>query len=512
MRPDQSPDMSIMARLQARVAAFCRAHGLFASSPVVVAVSGGADSLVLLHILHTLRAELGVHLHVASFDHGMRGAAGRADAEFVREYAAGLGLAATIDGADVPALARAWTVGPEAAARRARYAFLGRVAAEVAPSGAARVALGHQRDDQAETVLLHLVRGTGLAGLRGMPPVQTLRLPDDGPDAAPLTLVRPLLEVTRDEVEVYARAAGIEPRHDATNDDVDYARNRIRHVVMPALAALNADVAGALARLAATARDDYAALTAGLPFQPTRDAHSGMVTLAAAAFAALAPAHQRLYLRLARAHLAGETDDLTLAQVEGARMVIGQAHSGGAWADLGGGVGVYVVSGLMYIYHADPVQAGQPPFPRGCPYLAPGGEVIIDGAGTYALPGSDWALAVTVQPAPGQAAHDPLTFFAMVAPDAQMRLRSPALGDRFRPAGMDGHSQKLSDTLTNMKVLSLWRARLPLLVIDGNIRWFVAPTGAGGDFAPRARVGHSSDTPSSGGYQFHFFRISAKVD
>src|SRR3954468_24376362 len=137
-------------------------------APVVVAVSGGPDSLCLLHALAQLRDDLGVALHIAHLDHMIRGAESAAEAMFVAELARAWGLPSTVEATDVPDRARAQRANLHAAARAARYSFLARVAHSI---GAQAVAVAHHAGDQAETVLLHLLRGAGPDGLSGMRPV-----------------------------------------------------------------------------------------------------------------------------------------------------------------------------------------------------------------------------------------------------------------------------------------------------------------------------------------------------
>ncbi len=134
---------------------------------LVVGVSGGPDSLCLLHLLSRLAPEMGLRLHVAHLNHGLRGADADADADFVAQFAAGLGVPCTGGRADVAALAREAGLSLEEAARQARYRFLAEVAAD---ADADTIAVGHNADDQAETVLMHFLRGSGVAGLRGMLP------------------------------------------------------------------------------------------------------------------------------------------------------------------------------------------------------------------------------------------------------------------------------------------------------------------------------------------------------
>ncbi|PJF36984.1 MAG: tRNA lysidine(34) synthetase TilS [Candidatus Thermofonsia Clade 1 bacterium] len=307
-----------MLDLQKRVLDFCRAERLFVPAErVVVAVSGGADSLALLDILVALQGELDIALHVATLDHGLRGAQGAADAAYVAEIAARWQLPCTVGSVDVPSLAATWRLGTEAAARRARYAFLRDCAAQIS---ATCIATAHQRDDQAETVLLHLIRGSGLAGLRGILPC-TQR---DG-----LRLVRPLLAIAHDELVAYLSARGIAPREDSTNYDLRYARNKVRHAIMPLLREINPSVAASLARTAETLRDDYAALMASLPsYAPP--------SIRREDFLRLLPAQQRLWLRAAVQHLAPD-HELSFERVEAARRFVARLRTAGG-VQLGNGL------------------------------------------------------------------------------------------------------------------------------------------------------------------------------
>ena len=190
-------------------------------------MSGGADSTALLLLLADLAPRLGLDLHVAHFDHGLRPREAPKDAEFVAHLAQKHGATIRIGRADAAPKS-------EDEARELRYTFLRRAASEV---GAARIATGHTRDDQAETVLLHATRGSGLAGLAGMRPQR-----DD--------IVRPLLAIGRADTEAVCAAAKIAPREDRSNTDPKFARNRIRHTVLPELERINPRARAALARLA----------------------------------------------------------------------------------------------------------------------------------------------------------------------------------------------------------------------------------------------------------------------
>lgn len=191
---------------------------------VTVGLSGGADSVCLLHILYTLRTELSVTLQAVHVHHGIRSAAADRDEQFCRAYCARLQIPITVVHADVPNICRQTHESTEECGRRLRYEAFGRTAGECG-----KIATAHTADDNAETVLLNLTRGTGLRGLCGIPPVRG-------------NIIRPLISVTRAQVEQYCTENNLDYVIDETNFSADYSRNRIRLEVMPVLKALNPSV------------------------------------------------------------------------------------------------------------------------------------------------------------------------------------------------------------------------------------------------------------------------------
>jgi tRNA(Ile)-lysidine synthetase-like protein len=258
---------------------------------VVVAVSGGPDSVVLLDMLARFTGETGrwgsehvggsdadcpspiLTLHVAHLDHMLRGRESADDAQFARALADGMGLAVTINAIDIRAASEDGRRGIEETAREIRYRFLLRVAEE---TGCNRIAVGHTMTDQAETFLMRLIRGSGSRGLAAMRPVsavptgrgsegatgrgsevaQSPRLPVS---PSPL-LIRPLLCITREEVEAYCCERNLEFRTDVTNQDSHYTRNRIRSDIIPALTAINPRVVESIARAAENLASDQDAM------------------------------------------------------------------------------------------------------------------------------------------------------------------------------------------------------------------------------------------------------------
>ncbi|NLF78092.1 MAG: tRNA lysidine(34) synthetase TilS [Chloroflexi bacterium] len=482
-----------MHDLLAAVREAIRQHGLIRPGTVtLVAVSGGVDSLALLHALWRLRGEFDTRLHVATLDHELRGASSAGDAAFVRESARALDLPVTVGQADVMALAGQLGLGIEETARRARYTFL-QVAALHA--GAAQVAVGHQRDDQAETVLMHLIRGSGLDGLRGMLPrgvfpawcdacaaaIETdpplaLRPPDGETPA----LIRPLLGVSRATIEAFASAAGLVPRQDATNTDRTYLRNRLRLDVLPALEALNPGVREAVARLADVLREEaallegvYQAALARLVCARSDEA----IALDRDAWRALSVAERRGVIRAAIRKLAPDLGDLGYVHiVEGVRLA--EQGATGSEIALPGGLVLRAGAGTLTIARAradDPgVDAPALPAGEAGPSFT-AGETVAWQAGGWLFEARLLAPGANLTPYH----DDPLAAALAVQPGARLGLRARRPGDRFRPRGLGGHSQKLSDTLVNMRVPARWRDRVPLLIAGEEIAWFVAPTGRG---------------------------------
>ncbi len=294
----------LLRSFERRVRGACMAgHLLPEAGVVVVACSGGADSLALLLALHALCGRAGaaipaVRLHVAHLDHGLRGAASAADAAFVAEWCAAAGIPFTL-GLVSDNERAGWRGSVEAAARTARYRFLRAVAAEV---GADRIALGHTLDDQAETVLLHLLRGSGLDGLTGMRPLSG-------------DIIRPLLGLRRAATEAYCAERSVTPRDDPSNADPRFTRNRIRHELLPLLETYQPEIRPTLARNAEVMAHDADYLNAAAEAAWATTVHATAaeaVTLDRAALRRLHPAIRARVLRRAILLVGSPKPDSTL--------------------------------------------------------------------------------------------------------------------------------------------------------------------------------------------------------
>jgi tRNA(Ile)-lysidine synthase len=445
---------------------------------IVVGVSGGPDSVCLLHILRRLKADYGLDLHVAHLHHGARGEEADRDAEFVRALAADWDLPYTIERVDVPALARKHHLAFEEAARRARYSFLSGVAEAI---GSQCIAVGHNADDQVETVLMHWIRGSGLAGLRGMLPVMPLseyRLVEPlscSAPSLPLRLVRPLLEVSRAEIEAYCALHGLKSRFDRSNLDTTYFRNWLRYEVLPLLARHNPNVREVIRRSARVLADDYALLRSLLLetwAKLVREETPERIILDLERWRALPTSLQRSTVREAVQRLRRSLRDVSFLHVENAVEV---ARSGTTGDQSTLPQGLMLTVAYDQLVFANPGAASVPP---DWPLLAAGCDTVpVSAPGITPLPESAWQLEINSVaranlPRDWESNRDPWrAFFDAGVAGSQLWIRTRQPGDRFHPLGMGGRTVKLSDFLTNQKVPRIVRDRLPLLVSEVGILW-----------------------------------------
>ncbi|MFH1570186.1 MAG: tRNA lysidine(34) synthetase TilS [Gemmatimonadota bacterium] len=397
----------------------------------VVAVSGGVDSMVLLDALCCLQESLGLHLHVAHLDHRLRPDSAR-DAELVRQEAAARGLGFSLGEADIPAHARQQRQSPEEAARQVRYRYLDGVRAE---TGSRWIALGHHASDQAETVLMHLIRGAGPAGLGAMAPVRAD------------VYLRPLLGIDRIQIEAYARGRGLAFRQDATNADLAVPRNRIRHELIPLLEArYNPAVSAALGRAARLLRDEDAAL-AGIAETALEtavcDRWPGVVALAAPQLLRYHIAVVRRVLRRILQELAPRRDAGRYRDVEAVLELLRQAVD--RVQDLGGGTRAQRVRDRLILRSGSPVPVCRP---LRMPGATPIPERDLQILARH-VPGQEWAC---LQPRLGGW----LAAFDGEAAGAELVARSPRPGELLQPLGMAGH-KKVSRLLIDAKVPRLLR-------------------------------------------------------
>ncbi len=464
------------APLAERVRVAIEEHGLLPpGEPVVVGVSGGPDSLCLLHLLRALAPAWDAALRPAHLNHGIRPEA-EDEAAYVARLCAAWGLPCRIERVDVPARAAAQGLSLEEAARQARYAFLGRMAREL---GAPTVAVAHHADDQVETVLMHLLRGSGLAGLRGMRPLTPLEELHLGPEADAggglqgVRLARPLLDATRAEIEAYCRDQGLEPLCDRSNLDTTLFRNRIRHELLPYLEGYNPNIRALLCRTAEALAGDHDLLRGLLaeawPTVARQEAAEGIV-LDLAALRGLPVGLQRSVLREAVQRLRRSLRDIAFEHIETARRIVAYGRvgdqatlPGGLLLTLGYDAALLAAQGVGWPPEERPRVAGP------LPLALPGQAILPDGR---------WRLTARLLPRGDlpegwRTNADPYTAFL----DAD-RLQGPLLlrprrrGDALYPLGL-GHRQDVKDLLINAKVPRHERDSLPLLLCGDDVAWVV---------------------------------------
>jgi len=429
----------------AKVLAFSGEHSLFTPGDrVVVAVSGGADSVALLDILAFL-PDLRLHLVVAHLNHSLRGAESDEDERFVAELAASRGLSFVCERVDVRALSLRERLSLEDAGRRARYEFFDRLAEQC---GASSVALAHHADDQAETLLLRLLRGAGVTGLSAMSPRRGGRF------------VRPLLAISRAEIEGYLRSRGLSFRVDTSNADTAFLRNRIRHELIPHLARINPEISRRLAvtadLLAADEEVLEAAVDAALKRALRERADESVILDLSALLREPRGIRYRLYRR-AVSLVAGTLRGLTykhVLQID----ELARSSKPNLGIRVPGGVAITRAYGLVT-------------FGIGAKDASWDDEIVIEGPGCYSLPGGR-ELVVTVAPPPADVGALPpeKACFDLDRAPFPWVVRGVRPGDRIRPLGMVG-TRKVKDIFIDEKVPQTQRRTVPLVFSGGELVW-----------------------------------------
>ena len=419
-------------------------------SHVLVGVSGGADSVALLHILAALSEPLDVSVSVAHLNHGIRPEAAE-DAVFVEALCKDLGVPFYMATVDVPARAKAAGESLEMAAREARYAFFSRTATEC---GADTVATAHTHDDQAETVLLKLCRGAGTAGLRGI--ARDTIIHD-------VRVIRPLLDVSRDDVEAYLNDHGVSWREDATNADTRLRRNFIRHEVLPLLErGLNPRVKEALSRTAELLGDEETLLSA-MTEQALEGAQSEAGELRIGELTTMEPGLRRRVLQAWLLRMGVPKGNVRFDIVE--RLdAISTSTSGSQTLELAPDCNVVREYGQLRVTGAESAASVIP-------------ETVLNVPGETLLTAARLRITATFSEGFERTPAGPLGVFpceAWVRWDADtppvLTVRAWRPGDRIRPVGLEG-SSKLQDLFVDAKVPRCKRAHIPVIACADEVVW-----------------------------------------
>ncbi len=474
------------------IAAFIDQYHLFPpGGTVIVAVSGGADSLCLLHLLHQLcgpgKRYPAIHVHAAHLNHQLRGEASEQDAAAVASMVRAWGIPFTDGAIDVPALARAEHRSIEDAARLARYRFL-REVAQGQP-----IAVAHHAGDQVETLLLHYLRGSGLAGMVGMQPRQR-------------DIIRPLLDFTHAQTVAYCQQHRIEPLEDLSNTDLSYTRNRIRHQLLPLMESINPGFRATLLRSAAVMRSDFDYIEAQVDAcwsQVILSEQENVIALQLEALAALPANLQRHLVRRVTSQLCGGQSPLEprhYALIE--RLLQNPADRQARSLDLPRDMRVTRVLHIATferLHHTGLIderdKSGRDIEGRdkSRPYNG-GEEVALSIPGEVAVPGTtwiaraelltedllekvkdalrreDWPEVWHLLPASRYAVYIDA---ARVGAWLQVRTRRP--GDRLQPPGML-HEKKVQDILVDKRIARPARDSIPLFFSASHCIWLAGIT------------------------------------
>jgi len=428
---------------------------------IVVGVSGGPDSLSLLYTLFNLKDELNFTLHIAHLDHKFRGVESATDACFVEEHARKLGLAFTIEAIDVASIIRLNKLSFEDGARKVRYEFYDRVAAEVA---ADKVALGHNADDQAETMLMRLFRGAGSRGLSGMPKVR------DG------KYIRPLLSSSRSEIDKFLSDSGLAPRQDSSNQKAIYLRNKVRLELLPLLEAeYNPNAKNVLCRTAEILQSESELLDkiAGENLSTcVITCHPSIIEINIANFNTRHLAIQRRILRHCIANVADSTCDVSFEHIESILHLSSNSKPNGI---------------LILPHNVEVIKAYEKLIIR---KAKSDGECIefeyeLKVPGITELPELNSMIVAKLNE--NCSNYDQKRFFAGTQNDKNqfsevfdfdkikqhpLHVRNRRRGDRFQPLGMRGE-KKLKDFFIDAKVPKQLRNQIPILVSGAEILWVV---------------------------------------
>lgn len=431
--------------------------GLVDGKHLVLAVSGGQDSLAMLYSFAEVQGEFGLRLHGAHVDHGLRVNASRHDANFVTETFRNLGISYTSESIDVKAFQREHRLSLEEAARNVRYSFLAKVAQNISADA---VVVAHTLDDQAETILMHIIRGSGLTGLRGMQLISSNTFEGES-----VTLVRPLLSVSRKDTAEYCFKRGLRPRLDESNLSAKFHRNRIRMDLMPKLEVYNPAIRTALVRLSRSAAMELEYLDVGVDdvWEDAVSVRHRYLTLETNIVKRLPVALQSHLLRRALDKLKGNTVNIEHTHIQAMESLIhGPA---GRSLDLPEGLRFTVEYGLAKLFYASE-ETYPLPLLEGQHLINIPGETLVSGWRIIAdLDGSD---ATSLGLMKGSCVHTARFGYKALGDSLWMRAREP--GDRFQPLGMP-HMKKLQDFMIDAKIPFKLRDRVPLIVSKRGIVW-----------------------------------------
>ncbi|SEC38087.1 tRNA lysidine(34) synthetase TilS [Paenibacillus sp. GP183] len=445
--------MNLLEQVERRI----KEHKLLAQGDaVVVAVSGGPDSVALLHILFLLSERHDWKLAAAHVNHQFRGEESDSEAVFVANLAQKWGIPCEVAKIDVPAYIEQTSLNAQTAAREKRYEFLHAVARQYS---AKSIALAHHADDQAETILMRLIRGTGPSGLTGM---QELR------QEKKVELIRPFLRIYKSDIEQHCLQYGLSFCRDSSNELRKYFRNQIRLDVMPLLRSYNDQLPESLNRLAEMmqAEDDYMESAARQFFTEQVTIESRGVLFSRQPFARLHVALQRRLIKLILDYLASGVEKIDFTRVELLRNAILQEQTSNLKLDINEHFC------LVREYDSIRFQASQTAVGAyAYPIVLEDAELRIPEAGMKLIIKECGSKEMTVDVFPVSTPLDSEAFFDLDQLELPLVVRSRAAGDRMQPYGLNG-TKKVKDMFIDAKIPPSQRDAIPLIVdAKGQVLW-----------------------------------------
>ncbi len=423
---------------------------------VVVGLSGGYDSVCLLHVLNSLSETLQIKLYAVHINHMLRGIEANADEHYAAELCRELGIPFSAIQVDVGAIAKERGISLEEAGRDVRYREFYKYVQTV---GAAKIAVAHNRNDQAETVMMHIIRGSATAGLVGMEYKRGI-------------IIRPILDITRAEIENYCREAGLSPRTDSSNLSEEFTRNRVRLGLLPYINEnFGINIVDSLCRLSVHAAEDNSFID-----QCAYDVFSnvicnknmGMIEMKAEKLSALAPAIRNRVFKLALVHVAGSSTGINSIHYRSLSELVIKGRTG-AQAELPGGIRAIYSYGILKIIDSGTVLMDDEPIDF---------HGILDIPGTIWIPELNAEVTATIQSYNHidnylSLGYNPfMQFFDYEMMNKGINIRNRQKGDVFKPLKSNG-TKRLKEYFIDSKIPREQRDKMPLLCIGNEVIWVI---------------------------------------
>ena len=424
---------------------------------ITVGVSGGPDSLAMLDMLHKISSKTRLTLNVAHLNHGIRGKKSEEDGEFVKKFCEALNIPCFIQTRDIPKIAKSESLSLETAARMERHRFLWEISDKC---GASPIALGHTLDDQVESILMHLIRGSGLDGLKGMELMSDRTLA-----GKKLTIFRPLLSISRDAILNYCREQALNPRTDSTNSSLEFTRNSVRLKLIPTLESYNPSVKKNLFRFSQIIAEDVKFLE-----KASEDAwnlcvsnNNGILIIDTELFNDFPGALAYRILRRAIRVVKGSPDNISQTHLKSTLALAVSKNCNSI--NLPEQITARKMYNKLLIHKCGEILTDLPPIHF---------ESRVSAPGITTIPG--WQIETSVDTAPADYVENKMELGGHawldldIKDNLSVRKRSP--GDIFHPTGMK-NTKKIQDFMTDRKIPKDLRDRIPLLVGDNGIAWIV---------------------------------------